>query len=150
MNWNVRLGDGSIRDVIYWPELKSMDEFAKVRGGNPILFPFPGRTFDQGAIYSWKAADGLRRPMPIHGIARQSSFRITRMDKRGFAALLVPGDEAKASSILTTTNLRSPTALSPGSRLRIHPEKSGQASHPMERRASFLFHASLERRLLAQ
>ncbi len=97
MNWNVRLGDGSIRDVIYWPELKSMDEFAKVRGGNPILFPFPGRTFDQGAIYSWKAADGLRRPMPIHGIARQSTFRITRLDKRGFAALLVPGDEAKAS-----------------------------------------------------
>lgn len=97
MNWNLQLGDGSIRDVIYWPELKDMDEFWKVRGGNPVLFPFGGRSFDRGDIHFWRAEDGVRRPMPIHGIARQSPFRITRLDKRGFAAQLVPGDEAKAS-----------------------------------------------------
>ena len=97
MNWNVELGDGSVRDVVYWPELKSMDDFAKTRGGNPILFPFCGRSFDQGEIYHWRAADGVRRPMPIHGIARQSDFRGTRLDGRGFAAQLVPNAEAKAS-----------------------------------------------------
>lgn len=97
MNWNLQLGDGSVRDVIYWPELKTMDGFATVRGGNPILFPFGGRTFDQGKIYQWRDANGVSRPIPIHGIARQSKFRVTRLDGRGFAAMLVPGDEAKAS-----------------------------------------------------
>ncbi len=97
MNWNLDLADGSVRDVIYWPELKSMDEFAKTRGGNPILFPFGGRSFDQGAIYFWKDATGVRRPMPIHGIARQSEFKVTRLDARGFAAQLVPGAEARAA-----------------------------------------------------
>ncbi len=46
MNWHLTLGDGSVRDVVYWPELQSLDDIAKVRGGNPILFPFCGRTFD--------------------------------------------------------------------------------------------------------
>ena len=36
MNWNVTLGDGSVRDVLYWPELNSLDDFPRVRGGNPI------------------------------------------------------------------------------------------------------------------
>ena len=96
MNWNVTLGDGSVRDVIYWPELLALDEFYKVRGGNPILFPFNGRTFDHGAIHFWRAADGVRRPMPMHGLARQGDFKITRCDERGFIALFVPGDEARA------------------------------------------------------
>ena len=70
MNWNLTLGDGSVRDVIFWPELPALDDFAKVKGGNPILFPFCGRTFDRGEIFHWRAADGVRRPIPIHGIAR--------------------------------------------------------------------------------
>ncbi|MBI5381875.1 MAG: aldose epimerase [Opitutae bacterium] len=97
MNWHVTLGDGSVRDVIYWPELKSLDEIAKVKGGNPILFPFCGRTFDQGTIHQWRAPDGVRRPLPIHGIARQGEFKVTRLDARGFAAQLVPDAEARAS-----------------------------------------------------
>jgi len=95
MNWNVTLGDGTIRDVLYWPELKSLDEFHKVRGGNPILFPFNGRSFDQGEIGFWKTPDGVRRPMPMHGIARQGFFRITRLDEGGFSALLIPDAAAK-------------------------------------------------------
>src|SRR4051812_13450154 len=71
MHWHVTFGDGTVRDVIYWPELQKLDEFFKVRGGNPILFPFCGRTFDQGEIYHWRSPDGKRRPMPMHGIARQ-------------------------------------------------------------------------------
>jgi galactose mutarotase-like enzyme len=96
MNWNVTLGDGSVRDVIYWPELNALDEFYKVRGGNPILFPFNGRTFDHGDIHYWRAADGVRRPMPMHGLARQGDFKIAHSDDRGFIAQFVPGDEARA------------------------------------------------------
>lgn len=97
MNWNLTLGDGSVRDVLYWPENADFNDIAKVRGGNPILFPFNGRCFDRGEIFFWRAADGVRRPIPIHGIARQGEFKVTRLDARGFAAQFVPGDEARAS-----------------------------------------------------
>jgi galactose mutarotase-like enzyme len=97
MNWNLTLADGSVRDVIYWPELKSLDDFPRIRGGNPLLFPFCGRTFDGGEQGFWRAADGVRRPMPQHGIARQADFKVVRLDARGFAAQLVPDDEARAA-----------------------------------------------------
>jgi galactose mutarotase-like enzyme len=95
MNWNVTLGDGSVRDVIYWPELASLDEFHRVRGGNPILFPFAARTFDRGEINFWRAADGVRRPMPQHGFARQGQFKLVSEDARGFVAQLVPDADAR-------------------------------------------------------
>lgn len=97
MNWNVTLGDGSVRDVIYWPENADLADFAKVRGGNPVLFPFSGRSFDRGDIHFWRAADGLRRPMPIHGLARQGAFKVVHTDARGFTALFLPGLEARES-----------------------------------------------------
>lgn len=95
MNWNITLGDGSVRDVLYWPENADFNDFARVRGGNPILFPFNARVFDRGDIHFWRAADGVRRPMPMHGIARQGEFKITRLDARGFVGLFVPGEEAR-------------------------------------------------------
>ena len=97
MNWNVTLGDGSVRDVLYWPEQADFGDVAKVRGGNPILFPFNGRCFDRGEIFFWRAADGVRRPIPIHGIARQGDFKVVHADARGFIAQFMPGDEARAS-----------------------------------------------------
>lgn len=97
MNWNVTLGDGSIRDLIYWPEIDKLDDIAHVRGGNPILFPFCGRTFDRGEIHHWRTEDGQRRPMPIHGLARQGDFRLTRLDEGGFSAQFVPNEAAKLS-----------------------------------------------------
>jgi galactose mutarotase-like enzyme len=95
MNWNITLADGSVRDVLYWPESADFGDFARVRGGNPILFPFNARVFDRGDIHFWRAADGVRRPMPMHGLARQGDFKVTRMDARGFVAQFVPGEEAK-------------------------------------------------------
>lgn len=97
MNWNVTLGDSSVRDILYWPENADLADIAKVRGGNPILFPFNGRTFDRGDIFFWRAADGVRRPMPMHGIARQGDFKVIHADARGFVAQLLPGEEARAA-----------------------------------------------------
>jgi galactose mutarotase-like enzyme len=97
MNWNVTLGDGSVRDILYWPEVDNLDNIAGVRGGNPILFPFSGRSYDGGEIHHWKAADGIRRPMPMHGLARQGQFRTTRLDEGGFSAMFMPDDAAKAA-----------------------------------------------------
>ena len=96
MNWNVTLGDGSVRDVVYWPELSSLDDFYRIRGGNPILFPFNARSYDRGEIHFWRDAAGVRRPMPMHGLARQADFKLTRLDAGGFAAQFVPNAEALA------------------------------------------------------
>lgn len=95
INWNVALADGSVRDVVYWPEDANFAEFHKVRGGNPILFPFNARTFDRGDIHFWRAADGVRRAMPMHGLARQGEFKVVQLDARGFTAHFIPGAEAQ-------------------------------------------------------
>jgi galactose mutarotase-like enzyme len=97
MNWNITLGDGSVRDVLYWPETADFGDFPRVRGGNPILFPFNARVFDQGDIHFWRAADGVRRPMPMHGLARQGDFKLVHSDPRGFIAEFIPGEEARQS-----------------------------------------------------
>ncbi|MDX2186586.1 MAG: aldose epimerase [Opitutaceae bacterium] len=95
MHWHLTLADGSVRDVVYWPETSDLKDFHRIRGGNPILFPFNARVFDQGEIHFWRDADGVRRPMAMHGYARQGAFKLVRCDARGFAALFLPSDEAK-------------------------------------------------------
>ncbi len=95
MNWHLALGDGSVRDILYWPEDADFNAFKSVRGGNPILFPFNARTYDAGEIGYWRDPAGVRRIMPMHGIARQGEFKVTRLDARGFTAVLVPSEEAK-------------------------------------------------------
>ena len=97
MNWSITLGDGSVRDIIYWPEIDSIENIAGVRGGNPILFPFSGRSYDRGEIHHWRSDDGIRRPMPMHGLARQGKFRTIRLDEGGFSAQFVPDESAKVA-----------------------------------------------------
>ncbi len=95
MHWHVTLGDGSVRDIIHWPDLENIEDGVKARGGNPILFPFNARTFDQGDIHFWRDPAGVRRPMPMHGIARQGRFKVNRVDDRGFSATFEPDDAAR-------------------------------------------------------
>ena len=97
MNWNITMSDGSVRDVIYWPEDADLDRFAKVRGGNPLLFPFSGRTFNTGKIGEWKDQKGVVRPMPTHGFARDGDFEIVELHESGFTAKLVPDEIAQAA-----------------------------------------------------
>ena len=95
MNWNITLGDGSVRDVIHWPETVQED-FAKTRGGNPILFPFAGTSYANEVKDHWKSPEGEVLPMPQHGFARNSAFRIASIDEYGFAAEL---EKDEATSI---------------------------------------------------
>ncbi len=63
--------------VIGWPE-QGVDwgRPQKARGGDPVLFPFIARSFDEGRIGFWKGADGVARPAPMHGFARDSAFSV--------------------------------------------------------------------------
>lgn len=90
LNWNLQLADGSTRDVIYWPPEADLANLPCIHGGNPILFPFAGRTYDKGEKGFWRAEDGIRRPMPQHGFARESSFTLTEVTPHGFIAILRP------------------------------------------------------------
>ena len=92
MNWNITLGDGSVRDVIHWPETLATQEFAKVRGGNPILFPFAGTSYVDGLRDHWRCPNGNTLPMPQHGFVRQGTFRIASIDEYGFAAEFEPSE----------------------------------------------------------
>jgi galactose mutarotase-like enzyme len=90
MNWNLRMADGSVRDVIHWPEQADPENFAKVRGGNPILFPFAARTYHKGQLGLWKDPQGTVRPMPQHGFARGAHFTLLDAADDGFTAQLQP------------------------------------------------------------
>ncbi len=76
--------------IIHWP-LDATAPLVKVRGGNPILFPFSGRTFADGGEGQWRWQEVLR-PMPRHGFARGGRFSATDTDD-GFAAELIPTAE---------------------------------------------------------
>ena len=95
IHWNIRMSDGSYRDVIHWPETIGSTPFAKVRGGNPILFPFAGRSFHEGQIGRWQDAQGVVRPMPNNGFARESHFKLIQSTPRSFIAELQPDAAAR-------------------------------------------------------
>lgn len=71
LRWSV--GDW---DIVTWPESADWSRPQKVRGGNPVLFPFIARSFHDNRIGFWKSPDGMVRPAPMHGFARDSAFSI--------------------------------------------------------------------------
>lgn len=95
MHWSVTRGDGSVREVVHWPDVQDLGEVARIRGGNPILFPFCGRTYHAGEIHRWRDPAGVVRPMPMHGFARQGRFRLVEISESGFDAVYQPDDLAR-------------------------------------------------------
>lgn len=89
MKWDVLCGSNKVRSVLYWPQKANYAQPEKIRGGNPILFPFVARTFAEGKENFWQLPSGEIRPMPRHGFARQGRFEIIRLDSNGFSAKLL-------------------------------------------------------------
>ncbi|EIF30323.1 galactose mutarotase-like enzyme [Burkholderia sp. Ch1-1] len=69
MSWTI---DGEA--VIHWPEHADWSQPARIRGGNPLLFPFLGRHRVDGKIGYWRDAKGAVRELPMHGFARDLPF----------------------------------------------------------------------------
>ena len=94
MRWRMYLPSGR-RDVIHWPQDADSGKLAAVRGGNPVLFPFMGRTYADGEKFAWKDAEGVRRPMPHHGFARDGAFDLIDAGPRHFTAEFRPDAVAR-------------------------------------------------------
>jgi galactose mutarotase-like enzyme len=69
------------REIIHWPDDADWSRMLKVRGGNPVLFPFLGRHFVDGKNEWWRDADGTVRAMPQHGFCRDAAFTVVEQTK---------------------------------------------------------------------
>lgn len=65
------------QDILYWPDDADWTNVARVRGGNPLLFPFIARHLVDGQIGKWRDRAGVVRDMPPHGFARDLPFDIS-------------------------------------------------------------------------
>ncbi len=65
------------RDIIYWPDDADWSNPQKIRGGNPLLFPFIARHLVDGQLGWWQDDAGVKREMPVHGFARSLPFSHT-------------------------------------------------------------------------
>lgn len=77
MRWSV-----NGRPVLHWPADADWSAPAKIRGGNPLLFPLIARTFLDGKIGFWRGPDGVVRPAPMHGLVRAAEFATVEQDER--------------------------------------------------------------------
>jgi galactose mutarotase-like enzyme len=64
------------REIITWPKEADWSKILKVRGGNPVLFPFIARHFVDGKNEFWRDSSGTVRPMPQHGFVRDANFAV--------------------------------------------------------------------------
>ncbi|MDX6766548.1 MAG: hypothetical protein SFU85_07135 [Candidatus Methylacidiphilales bacterium] len=62
------------RRLLHWPDQADWSNPAKIRGGNPLLFPFIARHFVDGVVGRWRDGSGTVRDMPMHGFARNAVF----------------------------------------------------------------------------
>jgi galactose mutarotase-like enzyme len=94
LNWHINMSDGSVRDIIHWPEQIDAENYTRTHGGIPILFPFAGKCYDSGNEDHWRYGRKVLS-MPQHGFAKNSNFRIRSMDQHGFEVELEPSEEVK-------------------------------------------------------
>ncbi|NDV62440.1 aldose epimerase [Puniceicoccales bacterium CK1056] len=96
MRWTLSTAVGK-REILHWPDSAGNEPFHGIRGGNPLLFPFAGRSFDRGLEDHWRAPGGEQLPMPRHGFARDGEFEVVSKDSHHISAKLVPDEKAKAA-----------------------------------------------------
>jgi galactose mutarotase-like enzyme len=85
------------REIIPWPDDADWNRYRKVRGGDPVLFPFVARHYVNGKNEFWRDGSGDVRPMPQHGFALDAKF-----------TLIETGDENELRMRLTDSETTRP------------------------------------------
>ncbi|WP_454764659.1 aldose epimerase family protein [Cupriavidus campinensis] len=79
-------------EILYWPADADWTRVAKVRGGNPLLFPFIGRHFVDGEAGKWRDAEGVVHALPQHGFARDMAFAVSDFSESTVSMTLTSSD----------------------------------------------------------
>ena len=93
MRWTIQTIN-STREILHWPSRPDYFD-STVMGGNPLLFPFCGRSYDRGMEGVWRSPNGEQLPMPIHGFARSCPFSITVQSDNSITGSLQPTQSAR-------------------------------------------------------
>ncbi|MGO4325629.1 aldose epimerase [Cupriavidus sp. 2TAF22] len=84
-------------DILFWPDGADWSQPSRVRGGNPLLFPFIARHFVDGVPGAWRDAGGEVRALPNHGFARDLPFAVSQYEAdRRIAMTLQACDATRA------------------------------------------------------
>ena len=131
------------REIITWPENADWSKILKVRGGNPILFPFVARHFVDGQKELWRDADGIVRPMPQHGFARDALFSVVEGGPENSLRMrLVDSDEMRADFPFAF-QFDVVVSLLTGSRLEVRFETTNAGDDPLPYYAGHHFYFAL-------
>jgi galactose mutarotase-like enzyme len=137
------------REVIRWPDAADWRQILKVRGGNPILFPFIARHFVDGKKDQWRDEHGVVRPMPQHGFARDANFAVIEHTDTGLRLRLID-TETTRDCYPFAFQFDVVITLRPDSRLEIRFETTNTGADPLPWYAGHHFYLAIPHHERAQ
>ena len=131
------------REIITWPDDADWSRVMKVRGGDPILFPFVARHYVDGKNEFWRDATGTVRPMPQHGFAKEAKFTVID-DPAPDTLRMRLSDTGETRAIYPFSfHFDVVVALLPGSRLEVRFETTNTGVDPLPYYAGHHFYFAL-------
>ncbi|SOY48411.1 aldose epimerase family protein [Cupriavidus taiwanensis] len=82
------------QDLLYWSDAADWSRPAKIRGGNPLLFPFIGRHFVEGNPGQWRDGQETVHALSQHGFARDLPFDVSAIDPLATITMTLRDSEA--------------------------------------------------------
>lgn len=131
------------REIITWPNDADWNKILKVRGGNPVLFPFIARHFVDGKNELWRDDTGTVRPMPQHGFARDAKFSPVEDAAENSLRLRLTDSEEIRAIYPFAFQFDVVVSLLPNSRLEIRFETTNTGDQPLPYYAGHHFYLAL-------
>jgi galactose mutarotase-like enzyme len=131
------------REIITWPEDADWSKMLKVRGGNPVLFPFVARHFVEGKNELWRDSAGTVRTMPQHGFARDANFSVVEGEPENSLRMRLVDSEQTRPFYPFAFQFDVVVNLLPASRLEIRFETTNNAADPLPYYAGHHFYLAL-------
>lgn len=131
------------RAIIPWPDNADWNRYRKIRGGDPVLFPFVARHYVDGKNEFWRDASGTVRPMPQHGFALEAKFTVIE-DGNDHALRMRLTDSAETRAIYPFSfQFDVVVSLLSGSRLEVRFETTNTGTNPLPYYAGHHFYFAI-------
>jgi galactose mutarotase-like enzyme len=119
------------REIITWPEDADWSRIMKVRGGDPILFPFVARHYVDGKNEFWRDSAGTVRPMPQHGFAKEAKFTVIEDGVENAVRMRLTDSEETRALYPFSFQFDVVVELHPESRLEVRFETTNTGADPL-------------------